>query len=129
MDDSFCRDFFAHPTPTLHRRYEALRAVFLDHRPLTEVARQFGYRYGTLRNLVAQFRARCRTGQAPPFSPPQPTGAPKESHGITPPHNPSARPRPIAINWSSHRAGASERAWPGSSSSSRSWHDSGSMTW
>ena len=53
MDDSFCHDFFAHPTPTLHRRYEALRAVFLDHRPLTEIARQFGYRYGTLRNLVA----------------------------------------------------------------------------
>ena len=43
MDDSFCHDFFAHPTPTLHRRYEALRAVFLDHRPLTEIARQFGY--------------------------------------------------------------------------------------
>ena len=33
MDDSGCHDFFVHPTPTLHRRDEALRAVFLDHRP------------------------------------------------------------------------------------------------
>jgi hypothetical protein len=129
MDDSCCHDFFAHPTPTLHRRYEALRAVFLDHRPLTEVAHQFGYRYGTLRNLVAQFRARCRIGQIPPFSPPRLAGAPKEAHGISLPYNPIPKPRPIAINWFSHQAGASTRAWPGSFSSSRSWPDSGSMTW
>ena len=42
MDDTCCHDFFAHPCSTLHRRFEALRAVFLDHRPLTEVARQLG---------------------------------------------------------------------------------------
>ncbi|HWT77798.1 MAG TPA: helix-turn-helix domain-containing protein [Candidatus Methylomirabilis sp.] len=98
MDDSFCHDFFAHPIPTLHRRYEALRAVFLDHRPLTEIARQFGYRYGTLRNLVAQFRAQCRTGRTPPFSRPRLTDAPKEQHLITLLHNPIPRPRPIATN-------------------------------
>jgi hypothetical protein len=109
MDDSGCHDFFAHPTPTLHRRYEALRAVFLDHRPLTEVARQFGYRQGTLRNLVARFRAQCRTGQIPPFSPLRLTDAPKEQHGTTLPHNPIPRPRPIAINLFSHQAGASKR--------------------
>ena len=44
MDDTCCHDFFAHPSSTLHRRFEALRAVFLDHRPLAEIARQFGYR-------------------------------------------------------------------------------------
>jgi hypothetical protein len=98
MDDSCCHDFFVHPTPTLHRRYEALRAVFLDRRPLTEIARQFGYRYGTLRNLVAQFRAQCRTGRIPPFSRPRLTDAPKEQHLITLPHNPIPRPRPIATN-------------------------------
>jgi hypothetical protein len=98
MDDSCCHDFFAHPTPTLHRRYEALRAVFLDHRPLTEIAGQFGYRYGTLRNLVAQFRAQCRTGQIPPFSPPRLTDAPKEQHEITLQHNPIPKSRPIATN-------------------------------
>jgi hypothetical protein len=129
MDDSFCHDFFAHPTPTLHRRYEALRAIFLDHRPLTEVARRFGYRQGTLRNLVAQFRAQCRSGRIPPFSPPRLTDAPKEPHGLILPHDPIPRLRPIAINSFSHQAGASKREWPGSSSSSRSWPDSGSMTW
>jgi len=129
MDDSFCHDFFAHPTSTLHRRYEVLRAVFLDHRRLTEVAQQFGYRYGTLRNLVAQFRAECRAGRIPPFSPPRLTDAPKGPHGITPLYNLSPRPRPIAIDWFSRQAGASRRAWPGSFSSFRSWLDSGSMTW
>ena len=34
MDDICCNDFFAHPSSALHRRFEALRAVFLDHRPL-----------------------------------------------------------------------------------------------
>jgi hypothetical protein len=129
MDVSFCHDFFAHPTLTLHRRYEALRAVFLDHRPLTEVARQFGYRYGTLRNLMAQFRAQCRTSQIPPFSPLRLTDAPKEAHRISLPYNPIHRPRPIAISWFSHQAGVSKRAWPVSFSSSRSWPNSGSMTW
>jgi hypothetical protein len=98
MDDSCCHKFFAHPTPTLHRRYEALRAVFLDHRPLTEIARQFGYRYGTFRNLVAQFRAQCRTGRIPPFSRPQLTDAPKGQHLLTLQRSPIPRPRPIATN-------------------------------
>jgi transposase-like protein len=98
MDDSRCHDFFIHPDPTMHRRYEALRAVFLDHRPLAEVARQFGYRPGTLRNLVAQFRAQCRTGQVPPFSPHRLTAAPKGQHGLNRPQGRIPRPRPIAIN-------------------------------
>jgi hypothetical protein len=98
MDDSLCHDFFTHPTPTLHRRYEALRAVFLDHRPLTEIARQFGYRYGTLRNLVAQFRAQCRTSRIPPFSRPRLTDAPKEHYMSIFQNNPIPKPRPIATN-------------------------------
>ena len=76
MDDTICRDFFTHPSTTLHRRFEALRAFFLDHRPLTEIATQFGYRHGTLRNLVAQFRVQCRAGRIPPFSMPRLTDVP-----------------------------------------------------
>jgi hypothetical protein len=129
LDDSCCHDSFAPPTPTLHRRYEALRAVVLDHRPWTEVARQFGYRSGTLRDLVAQFPARCRTGPIPPVSPPRLTDAPRESHGITPPYQPIPRPRPIAINWFSRQAGASQRAGPESFSCSPSWPNSGAMPW
>ena len=68
MKDSFCRRFFLEPQQTLHRRYEALRAVFVDQQPQMEVAKRFGYTYATLRRLVSDFRAQCRTGQAPPFS-------------------------------------------------------------
>jgi hypothetical protein len=83
MDDISCQDFFLHPTQVLHRQYEAVRAVFVEHRPLPQVAQQFGYCYGSLRNLVADFRARCRAGQAPPFSPNRPAVA----------RPPSAQPR------------------------------------
>jgi hypothetical protein len=68
MKDTFCRHFFLEPTQTLHRRYEALRAVFVDQQPQREVAKHLGYTYATLRRLVSDFRAPCRTGQAPPFS-------------------------------------------------------------
>jgi hypothetical protein len=45
----------------------ALRAFFVDHEPLIDIAQRLGYRYGSLRNLVHEFRAQCRRGQAPPF--------------------------------------------------------------
>src|SRR5262249_43808256 len=68
MKDTFCRRFFLEPTQTLQRRYEALRAVFVDQQPQMEVAKRFGYTYATLRGWVSAFRAHCRTGQVPPFS-------------------------------------------------------------
>jgi len=74
MDDTLCQNFFRQPAQTLHRRYEALRALFLERRPLLEVAQAFGYGYGTLRNLVADFRAQCQDGSLPPFSPSHPAG-------------------------------------------------------
>src|SRR5260370_16253249 len=98
MDATCCHGFFAHPSSTLHRRFEALRAVFFDHRPLTEIARQFGYRYGTLRNLASQFRAQCRAGQTPLFSPPRLAVVPKEQNSSALPHNPIPKPPPIATN-------------------------------
>jgi hypothetical protein len=99
VDDTHCRNFFAHPTDTLHRRYEALRAVFLEQRPLTEVAQRFGYRYGTLRNLVAEFRARSRTGQLPPFSPPRRMDDPGTRGAIDRPLNPTPRTSPMVADW------------------------------
>src|SRR5947208_2817114 len=33
MDDSSCQSFFLQPAQTLHRRYEVLRAFFLEGRP------------------------------------------------------------------------------------------------
>ena len=67
MKDTCCRRFFLEPTQTLHRRYEALRAVVVDQQPQMDVAQRFGYTYATLRRLVSDFRAHCRAGQAPPF--------------------------------------------------------------
>jgi hypothetical protein len=67
MKERACHHFFLQPASTLHRRYEALRAVFVERRPLKEIARQFGYSYGTLRNLVHEFRRQWATQQVPPF--------------------------------------------------------------
>ena len=68
MDDTPYREFFARPTHPDHRRYEALRAVFLDGRSQKDVAEHFGYRYSTLRQLVYEFRRQGRDSfEAPPF--------------------------------------------------------------
>ena len=62
MDDSRPLRFFLQPTETLHRRYEALRAYFVERQSLGEVAQRFGYRYTALRDLICDFRAQCRRG-------------------------------------------------------------------
>jgi hypothetical protein len=67
VDDSRCLRFFLEPTDTLHRRYEALRAYFVERRPLKEIAQQSGYSYNTLRDLIGDFRMRCRENRVPPF--------------------------------------------------------------
>jgi hypothetical protein len=129
VDDPRCLDFFRNPTHTAHRHYEALRAVVLEHRPMPRVAQEFGFRYGSLRNLVADFRARCRAGQPPPFSPRRPAAAR--------PATPASRgrgsrrhPRPqTAANSSSPPAAAYAPAWPASSSSCRCSPACTSTTW
>jgi hypothetical protein len=68
MDDSMCRRFFLEPGQSTHRRYEALRAIFVEGLPLDQVADRFGYRPTALRSLISRFRSGCRAGNAPPFS-------------------------------------------------------------
>jgi hypothetical protein len=60
MDDTACREFFARPTNPYHRRYEALRAVFVEGRAPKDVAEQFGLAYRSLRQLLYEFRQHCR---------------------------------------------------------------------
>jgi len=119
MDDTACQDFFLHPTQQLHRQYEAVRAVFIEHRPLPDVAQQYGYSYGSLRNLVADFRAQRRAGQAPPFSPSRfavaHTASAQTRRPLSPRH---LLPRTFA-NSLSPRGVAYAPAWPGSSCSCR----------
>src|SRR5512138_3729078 len=67
MDDTACQRFFEEPTQTFHRQYEALRAFFIDHRSLGDIAQRFGYSYDTVRSLVRDFRARGQTGHSSPL--------------------------------------------------------------
>jgi hypothetical protein len=59
--------FFLEPGELWHRRYEAVRAVFVEEEPLRDVAERFDVSYGTLRNWVSGFRAAYEQGQASPF--------------------------------------------------------------
>jgi len=67
MDNSRCRQFFLEPAETYHRRYEALRAFFVDGRRLKDIAPQFGYQESSLRRLVCRFRNHAKTDTVPPF--------------------------------------------------------------
>ena len=78
MNDTRCQQFFLDADPTTyHRRYEALRAVFVDGLPQYEVAARFGFTHGSMRQLVHGFRAAMRSGSPPPFfKRPSPAGHP-----------------------------------------------------
>jgi hypothetical protein len=112
MDDPRFQQFFVDPQPTPQRRYEAIRAVILEGQPLPVAAARFGFAYGTLRNLVAQFRACIRLGRTPPFS--------LRCHAGGPPTKqrnraPTDLPSPIAGCSLSTAIARSARASPGSS--------------
>jgi len=96
MDDQRCQQFFLEPRQTLQGHYEALRAFFVERRPLPDIARQFGFAHGTLRNIVCQFRARCQAGPVPPFSSNRRAGDPTEPAPTTPQRVPKSPRSPIA---------------------------------
>jgi len=56
MDGTAYQEFFTQPSQTYHRQYEALRAVFVGGQSQKYVAEHFGFTYGTMRQLVCQFR-------------------------------------------------------------------------
>lgn len=68
MDDTPARLFFLQPASATQRLYEALHAVFVDGCRQKVVAQRFGYAFAAFRQQVHQFRARCASGQPPPFS-------------------------------------------------------------
>ena len=67
MDDTPCRQFFLQPAQTLHRRYEVLRAFFVEGCSQAAVAERFGLATATVQSLVRDFRAQVRAGQVSPF--------------------------------------------------------------
>jgi hypothetical protein len=112
MDDPRFQQFFADPQSSQQRRYEAIRAAVSEGQPLQEVAARFGFAHGTLRNLVAQFRACIRQGRTPPFS--------LRSRAVDPPtiHRslvPIGLQSPTAGCWRWIDFAPSARALPGSS--------------
>ncbi len=70
-------EYFVTPGEPAQRRYEALRAYFVDDAPATDVARRFGYSPATVHQLAAELRA----GRTEFFrsSKPGPKGPPKSS--------------------------------------------------
>ena len=76
MDGQPCRRFFLEPQLTFHRRYEALRAFFVEDRPVAEIAAQFGYKPTALNVMISRFRAQFRRGQRPPLFVPDGRGRP-----------------------------------------------------
>jgi hypothetical protein len=68
MDDTGCRRFFLDAdSATYQRKYEALRAIFVDGLAQNDVAERYGYTHGSIRQLVHGFRAAIRSGSPPPF--------------------------------------------------------------
>jgi hypothetical protein len=123
MDAQPCRRFFLEPHLTFHRRYEALRAFFVDHRPPAEIAAQFGYKLTAFNVMISQFRAQVRQGQVPPFSSPTGAGDHPADAGVKISPAPKNRPSPTSGSWTSNPDGRCRRETPGSSSSCRCWPD------
>ena len=68
MNSTAYEQFFLQPVDLRHRRYEALRALFVAQQPLQDVAQRFGVRYGTVCNWVREFRRQWDGDQRPPWA-------------------------------------------------------------
>ena len=67
MDDTRCYRFFQEPSDPLQRRYEAIRAVFVEGLSQTQAADRYDMTHGALRKQIHEFREACRNGSPPPF--------------------------------------------------------------
>ena len=68
-------EFFTAPEQVNHRRYEALRAFFIEGLTHAEVAERFGYTRWAMVNLVRDYRAGKLDLFAPARKPGPPPGA------------------------------------------------------
>jgi hypothetical protein len=99
MDDQPCRSFFLQPRSTFHRRYEALRAFFIEGRPAAEVAGQFGYKPAALNVLISRFRHDVREQDGPPFSSPTAADGPRVVRAARTAMGRTRLPSPISGPW------------------------------
>jgi hypothetical protein len=98
MDDTRCRTFFTQPTNPYQRRYEALRAMFVDGRSPKDVSEQFGLAYSSVRQLRYEFRQHCHGAAdgSPFFASPTLDDLPPPAPAPGPARN--SPPSPIAAN-------------------------------
>ena len=67
MDRRTYEPFFLQPENPWQRRYEALRAIFVEEDTALQAAQRFGVSHGTVRNWVSEFCAEVDQGQPTPF--------------------------------------------------------------
>ncbi|MCY4597544.1 MAG: hypothetical protein OXC19_22430, partial [Bryobacterales bacterium] len=67
--------FFSHPNHSLHRRYEVLRAFFLEGLTAQQTADRFGYSVGSVYSITRDFRSLDNPADFF-FRAPSPTGRP-----------------------------------------------------
>jgi hypothetical protein len=127
MDGSHARRFFLEPESTFQRRYEALRAIFVDDEPLDRVARRFGYKPSAMRSMASRMRADCRRGVATPFF--SRTGAADPAGPVHASRDraPRRRTSRTVARWTSRLAARFAPESRVSSSSCPSWDDSDSI--
>jgi hypothetical protein len=99
MDDQPCRSFFLQPRSPFHRRYEALRACFIEGRPPAEVAVQFGYKPAALNVLISRFRHDVRGQDIPPFSSATAADGPRAGRAARTAMGRTRSPSPISGPW------------------------------
>jgi transposase len=72
--------FFLNPQQPTHRRYEILRALFIDRLPAKEVAKIFGCSVFTVNAIKRDFKEDIRSGKPPTFFvSPRPGRKPKDN--------------------------------------------------
>ena len=119
MDDEPCRHFFLEPSQLLQRRYEVLRAFFVERRLQGDIAAQFDLTPATVQSLVRDFRVQMQHGQLSPFLSSRDGDAPA---AVPWPHLQRNRMRRLSVTADrcvSSQGGDCGHAWPASSSSSR----------
>ena len=67
MDGRDYANFFTQSEDATHRRYEALRAIFVEGEPTVDVADRMKISQGTLRNWACEFRKQYDAGCVSPF--------------------------------------------------------------
>jgi hypothetical protein len=96
MDGQPGRRFFLDPQLTFHRRYEALRAFFVEGRPVVEISATFGYKPTALNVMISQFNSQVCKGRVPPFSSQTGVGARQADGDVKTSMAPSSPRSPIS---------------------------------